>query len=158
MHAVCRVPHRSSRACVPSTTSASWCTPTCPNTICFTSTNKFSSSTYRNRWVTCCFVSRAKSIRARRLIRLCRCVQVEHDHPHAMDFLRKDVANVNKFFCGHGVAVLSVRELFDFVVSDKICDMDHFLEEVRVWRLCHRPCCGLLSVVCCTHSFALSSS
>lgn len=42
---------------------------------------------------------------------------VEHDHPHALDFLRTDVTNVNDFFSKRGVAVFTVRELFDFVTS-----------------------------------------
>lgn len=42
---------------------------------------------------------------------------VEHDHPHALDFLRKDCANVTDFFKKKQVAVLSVRTLFDFVVD-----------------------------------------
>jgi RIO kinase 1 len=44
---------------------------------------------------------------------------VEHDHPHALEFLRKDVLNVIEYFrkklTGH---IMTIRELFDFVVSD----------------------------------------
>ncbi|KAI9024737.1 RIO1 family-domain-containing protein [Hyaloraphidium curvatum] len=44
---------------------------------------------------------------------------VEHDHPHAMEFLRKDCINVCEFF-GKRTAgpILSLRTLFEFVVSD----------------------------------------
>ncbi|KAJ3375757.1 Serine/threonine-protein kinase RIO1 [Allomyces arbusculus] len=42
---------------------------------------------------------------------------VEHEHPHALEFLRKDCANVTEFFRKKGVAVLSLRELFDFVTN-----------------------------------------
>lgn len=46
---------------------------------------------------------------------------VEDDHPMALDFLRRDCANVNDFFRRSGVmAVLGVRELFDFVVGEHI--------------------------------------
>ncbi|XP_037374732.1 serine/threonine-protein kinase RIO1 isoform X2 [Talpa occidentalis] len=45
---------------------------------------------------------------------------VEHDHPHALEFLRKDCANVNDFFLKHGVAVMTVRELFEFVTDPSI--------------------------------------
>ncbi|XP_012589638.1 PREDICTED: serine/threonine-protein kinase RIO1 isoform X2 [Condylura cristata] len=45
---------------------------------------------------------------------------VEHDHPHALEFLRKDCANVNGFFRKHGVAVMTVRELFEFVTDPSI--------------------------------------
>jgi len=44
---------------------------------------------------------------------------VEHDHPHALEFLRKDLFNVTEFFRKHGVAVLGLRELFDWVVDTK---------------------------------------
>merc|ERR1712083_1163093 len=42
---------------------------------------------------------------------------VEHDHPHALEFLRKDLHNITEFFRKLGVAVLGLRELFDFVVD-----------------------------------------
>lgn len=45
---------------------------------------------------------------------------VEHDHPHALEFLRKDCANVNDFFLKHNVAVMTVRELFEFVTDPSI--------------------------------------
>lgn len=45
---------------------------------------------------------------------------VEDDHPMALDFLRRDCANVNEFFRRNGVIVLSVRELFDYVTGEHI--------------------------------------
>jgi len=42
---------------------------------------------------------------------------VEHDHPHALEFLRKDLTNVNEFFRRKGVAILGLKELFDWVVN-----------------------------------------
>lgn len=46
---------------------------------------------------------------------------VEDDHPMALDFLRRDCSNVNDFFRRSGVvAVLGVRELFDFVTSENV--------------------------------------
>jgi len=44
---------------------------------------------------------------------------VEHDHPHALEFLRKDLTNVTEFFRRQGVAVLGLRELFDWVVDGR---------------------------------------
>ncbi|XP_053739262.1 serine/threonine-protein kinase RIO1 isoform X1 [Synchiropus splendidus] len=57
---------------------------------------------------------------------------VEHDHPHALEFLRKDCSNVNDFFAKRGVAVMTVRELFDFITDSSITqqNQDQYLEKV----------------------------
>ena len=39
---------------------------------------------------------------------------VEHDHPHALEFLRKDLVNVNDFFRRKGVAILGLKVSFGF--------------------------------------------
>ncbi|XP_060941109.1 serine/threonine-protein kinase RIO1 [Limanda limanda] len=59
---------------------------------------------------------------------------VEHDHPHALEFLRKDCSNVNEFFGRRGVAVMTVRELFDFITDLSITwhNMDQYLEKAMV--------------------------
>ncbi|KAI8814792.1 RIO1 family-domain-containing protein [Cladochytrium replicatum] len=46
---------------------------------------------------------------------------VEHDHPHALEFLRKDCSNIVDYFRRMlgPQSVMTVRELFDFVVSDQ---------------------------------------
>jgi len=44
---------------------------------------------------------------------------VEHDHPHALEFLRKDLFNVTEFFRRLEVAVLGLKELFDWVVDTR---------------------------------------
>ena len=44
---------------------------------------------------------------------------VEHDHPHALEFLRKDLFNVTEFFRKLEVAVLGLKELFDWVVDTR---------------------------------------
>ncbi|XP_053100380.1 serine/threonine-protein kinase RIO1 [Hemicordylus capensis] len=56
---------------------------------------------------------------------------VEHDHPHALEFLRKDCANINDFFRKYDVAVMTVRELFEFVTDPSITseNMDAYLEK-----------------------------
>uniref|UniRef100_A0A669DQE4 Serine/threonine-protein kinase RIO1 n=1 Tax=Oreochromis niloticus TaxID=8128 RepID=A0A669DQE4_ORENI len=57
---------------------------------------------------------------------------VEHDHPHALEFLRKDCSNINEFFVKHGVAVMTVRELFDFITDPSITsqNIDQYLDKV----------------------------
>lgn len=56
---------------------------------------------------------------------------VEHDHPSALDFLRRDCSNVNDFFEKNGVSVvLGLRELFDYItatgmgISESDCSED----------------------------------
>lgn len=43
---------------------------------------------------------------------------VEHDHPHAFDFLRSDIRNVEDWWTRRGVKTLGLRKTFDWVVSD----------------------------------------
>ncbi|KAL9235834.1 hypothetical protein vseg_010568 [Gypsophila vaccaria] len=58
---------------------------------------------------------------------------VDLDHPHALDFLREDCLHVSDFFKKSGVAVMTIRELFDFIVDPTIADeaVDSYLEEVQ---------------------------
>ncbi|KAF8786982.1 serine/threonine-protein kinase RIO1-like [Argiope bruennichi] len=49
---------------------------------------------------------------------------VEPDHPHAMDFLRMDCKNITHFFKKKGVAVMSVRQLFEFITNPNIVSDD----------------------------------
>ncbi|PON72158.1 Serine/threonine protein kinase [Trema orientale] len=58
---------------------------------------------------------------------------VDLDHPHALDFLREDCVHVSDFFRKHGVAVMTIRELFDFIVDPCIADddVDSYLEELQ---------------------------
>jgi len=52
---------------------------------------------------------------------------VESDHPSALDFLRKDVVNINDFFRKSGnLNVMTTRQLFDFVTSTVIEDTEKF--------------------------------
>ena len=43
---------------------------------------------------------------------------VEHDHPHAFDFLRNDVKNVEEYFGRRGLATLGLRRCFEFVTRE----------------------------------------
>ncbi|XP_062506530.1 serine/threonine-protein kinase RIO1-like isoform X2 [Corticium candelabrum] len=56
---------------------------------------------------------------------------VEHDHPHALEFLRKDCTNITAFFQKKGVCVLSLRQLFDFVTDPNVADdnIDLYLDK-----------------------------
>ncbi|KAL3678439.1 hypothetical protein R1sor_021395 [Riccia sorocarpa] len=58
---------------------------------------------------------------------------VELDHPRALDFLREDCLHVTDFFRKSGVAVMTVRELFDFVVDPTITPdlVDEYLEKMQ---------------------------
>ena len=47
---------------------------------------------------------------------------VEHDHPHAFDFLRADLRNVEDFFARRGVPCLGLRRAFEFVTKESLAD------------------------------------
>lgn len=57
---------------------------------------------------------------------------VEHDHPHALEFLRKDCTNITEFFNKKGVSTMTVRELFTFITDPNIKDndMERHLERI----------------------------
>ncbi|EFH44766.1 hypothetical protein ARALYDRAFT_493708 [Arabidopsis lyrata subsp. lyrata] len=59
---------------------------------------------------------------------------VDLDHPLALNFLREDCDHVSDFFKKHGVAVMTIPELFDFIVDPTISDenVDSYLEEVQL--------------------------
>ena len=42
---------------------------------------------------------------------------VEHDHPHALDFLRRDIGNINDFFKRKCVQIFTNWHLFQFIVA-----------------------------------------
>lgn len=57
---------------------------------------------------------------------------VEHDHPFALDFLRKDCINVTDFFRKRAVATMTVKEFFEFVTDPTVTEknMDQYLERI----------------------------
>ena len=66
---------------------------------------------------------------------------VEHDHPAAFDFLRKDCENICAFFRKKGcLSVMTLRELFDFITDTAITveNYEDYLE--KMMKLCsERP-------------------
>jgi RIO kinase 1 len=59
---------------------------------------------------------------------------VEHAHPFANDFLKKDVQNINEFFSKREVSTLSNYHLFQFITATKenlILTLDTSLKEMR---------------------------
>ncbi|GLH03723.1 Serine/threonine-protein kinase RIO1 [Gryllus bimaculatus] len=57
---------------------------------------------------------------------------VENDHPHALEFLRKDCTNINEFFRKKDVATMTVKELFDFITDPTVTEtnMEEYLDRV----------------------------
>uniref|UniRef100_A0A2M4ARQ7 Serine/threonine-protein kinase RIO1 n=1 Tax=Anopheles triannulatus TaxID=58253 RepID=A0A2M4ARQ7_9DIPT len=57
---------------------------------------------------------------------------VEHEHPHALEFLRKDCANITDFFRKREVSTMTVKELFDFITDATITveTVERCLEEI----------------------------
>ncbi|XP_033608866.1 serine/threonine-protein kinase RIO1 isoform X2 [Cryptotermes secundus] len=57
---------------------------------------------------------------------------VEHDHPHALEFLRKDCTNISEFFRKKEVATMTVKELFDFITDPTVTDSnrDAYLDKM----------------------------
>lgn len=47
---------------------------------------------------------------------------VEHDHPHALEFLRKDCTNVTEFFRKKEVATMTIKQIFDFITDPSITE------------------------------------
>lgn len=45
---------------------------------------------------------------------------VEHDHPQALEFLRKDCTNITDFFKKKEVATMGIKSLFDFITDPTI--------------------------------------
>lgn len=58
---------------------------------------------------------------------------VDLDHPSALEFLKEDCLHVSDFFKKRGVAVMSVTDLFNFVIDQNIADedVDCYLEKIQ---------------------------
>lgn len=53
---------------------------------------------------------------------------VEHDHPMALDFLRRDCSVINDFFRKKGLHILSLHATFDFITDILIKDENDYLQ------------------------------
>ena len=62
---------------------------------------------------------------------------VDLDHPRCLDFLREDLLHLGQFFAKSGVAVPTVREMFDFVTDPAITpdNIDACLEALNASAL-----------------------
>ena len=58
---------------------------------------------------------------------------MEHDHPHALDFLRQDCANATEFFRRAGVNVMRPQQLFNFVTDPTVTEenREQYLEKIQ---------------------------
>lgn len=56
---------------------------------------------------------------------------VEHDHPHAFDFLRSDIANVDEFFARRGIQTLGIKRTFEFTIDGWGNNGEETEEEIR---------------------------
>lgn len=58
---------------------------------------------------------------------------VEHDHPQALEFLRKDCTNITEFFRKKYVHVMTVKELFEFITDPTITEdnLEEYLEHAQ---------------------------
>lgn len=57
---------------------------------------------------------------------------VEHEHPNALIFLQMDCTNITHFFRKNGIAVMTTKELFDFITDVAITDdkVNEYLDKV----------------------------
>ncbi|TFK91136.1 RIO1-domain-containing protein [Polyporus arcularius HHB13444] len=60
---------------------------------------------------------------------------VEHDHPHAFDFLRADLRNIEDFFSKRGVRTVGLRRAFEFITREQLSAAGGKCEEevLREW-------------------------
>lgn len=106
-----------------------------PFSICFTQTYLWFVSRYHSRTLYIIDVSQS----------------VEHDHPHASEFLRKDLANVTDYFGKKGVRVMSLMDLFTFVTDASLgtddAAVDRALEQASTISVVSPLC------LCCVMCF-----
>ena len=59
---------------------------------------------------------------------------VEHDHPHAFDFLRSDLRNIEDFFSKRGAHCVGLRRAFEFVTRESLsATAEDLIGTLRRW-------------------------
>eukprot|EP00331_Platyophrya_macrostoma_P030007 CAMPEP_0176432208 /NCGR_PEP_ID=MMETSP0127-20121128/15257_1 /TAXON_ID=938130 /ORGANISM="Platyophrya macrostoma, Strain WH" /LENGTH=525 /DNA_ID=CAMNT_0017814335 /DNA_START=9 /DNA_END=1586 /DNA_ORIENTATION=+ len=53
---------------------------------------------------------------------------IEHDHPYALDFLRRDIYNVNQYFHKNNVRTFAIKTVFDYITDINIKTSKESLE------------------------------
>lgn len=60
---------------------------------------------------------------------------MEHDHPMAIEFLKRDLYNMNLYFKSNSVLVFKLRSLFRFITDKNLVDYEtkfqNMMEEVE---------------------------
>jgi RIO kinase 1 len=58
---------------------------------------------------------------------------VEHDHPSALEFLRRDADHINQYFSKNAVLTMTTRDLFDFIIDATLLDsqIEDYLERAQ---------------------------
>ena len=59
---------------------------------------------------------------------------IEHDHPMAFHFLKRDIYNINNFFIKKKVFTFTCQQLFHYVVQSKEDNLNNTLENMMEHR------------------------
>ena len=56
---------------------------------------------------------------------------VEKTHPYALEFLKRDIFNMNNYFEKNNVLVFKLKSLFDFITSSEIKTEEESLDFIE---------------------------
>lgn len=59
---------------------------------------------------------------------------IEHDHPHSLEFLKRDIHNINNYFSKMGVNVYPLRQVFDFIVDLQKAVVEDLISQMEAKR------------------------
>ena len=60
---------------------------------------------------------------------------LEHDHPLALHFLRRDCFNVNNFYASKSVLTISLKDVFMFIIDPNITKKTQKEELEKLWDM-----------------------